>query len=31
MTLAVESVIRLDHAAPLRWWLERPGRYPSNA
>ena len=31
VTLAVESVVRLDHAAPLRWWLERAGRYPSNA
>ena len=31
VTLRVESAVRLDRAAPLRWWLERPGRYPSSA
>ena len=31
VTLQIQDAIQLDHAAPLRWWLERPGRYPSSA
>jgi uncharacterized protein len=31
VTLHIHDAIQLDNAAPLRWWLERPGRYPSNA
>ena len=31
VTLTPTSVIRLTGAAPLRWWLEKPGRYPSSA
>jgi hypothetical protein len=31
VTLEVQDAVQLDAAAPLRWWLERPGRYPSSA
>ena len=31
VTLHIHDAIQLENAAPLRWWLERPGRYPSNA
>jgi len=31
VTLQIQDAIQLDHAAPLRWWLERAGRYPSSA
>jgi uncharacterized protein len=31
VTLTPTTVVRLDNAAPLSWWLERLGRYPSSA
>ena len=31
VTLTPTRVIRIDDAAPLTWWLEQRGRYPSSA
>ncbi len=31
VTLTPTAVVRLDDAAPISWWLEKLGRYPSSA